>query len=118
MCGIAGIISKSKGINPKDLNRFKSGVELMKHRGPDFSGEYVTEDVALFHQRLSILDLDKRSNQPFFSSDENFITIYNGEVYNFKELANNENFNLNTTSDTEVLIELFHTSQTYLLDKI
>ena len=107
MCGIAGIVAKSGSLEPATLNQFRTAVKLSNHRGPDHFGEHVQESIALFHQRLSILDLDARSNQPFLSCDKQIISVYNGEVYNFKDLAKEENLKLLTTSDTEVLVELF-----------
>ena len=57
---------------------------LIKHRGPDDYGEYVDKGVALFSNRLSIIDLEG-GHQPIFSEDENLIIVFNGEIYNFPE---------------------------------
>jgi asparagine synthase (glutamine-hydrolysing) len=79
----------------------------MEHRGPDYFEERVEGHVALFHHRLSILDLDERSHQPFTSDDGTILSVYNGEVYNFQEIAKAIQLRLKTTSDTEVLVESF-----------
>ena len=84
----------------------------MQHRGPDAEGFYFTDDerMGLGHRRLSILDLSTSADQPMFSSDGRYIISYNGEVYNFKELKhqlNDKGASLKTTSDTEVILELF-----------
>lgn len=103
MCGIAGLIVKN--IENYDFTKFRNSTKLMSHRGPDNFGEYYDKNVALFHYRLSILDLDKRSNQPFFNESADKAIVYNGEIYNYKDLAHQYNFNLQTTSDTEVILK-------------
>ena len=88
-------------------------LRLMKNRGPDFSNVYtenVNQDlnVCLLHSRLSIIDLNQRSNQPF--SQDGSILIFNGEIYNYLELKNdliNLGEKFTTDSDTEVLIKYY-----------
>jgi len=109
MCGIAGYISLKNNIAPNQLIR---ATELLQHRGPDAKGFYFSEDekVGLGHRRLSILDLSSSANQPMFSADGKYAIIYNGEVYNFKELKqklSDKGGSLTTTSDTEVILQLF-----------
>ncbi len=109
MCGIAGYISLTKNIK---LNQLKKATGLMQHRGPDAEGFYFTEDenLGLSHRRLSILDLSESANQPMFSNDGRYAIVFNGEVYNFKELKlqlKDKGASLKTTSDTEVIVELF-----------
>ncbi len=103
MCGLAGLIVKT-GAN-YDFSKFKEATKLMAHRGPDNFGEYYSDNLALFHYRLSIIDIEERSNQPFFTEDKNKVIVYNGEIYNFKEIAAKYNLSLRTTSDTEVLLK-------------
>jgi asparagine synthase (glutamine-hydrolysing) len=91
-----------------DRVRFLDALENMAHRGPDASSGYRREgQVSLGHRRLKILDLDDRSNQPFFSADGRFVIIFNGEIYNYRELAREYSIRLRTTGDTELLIELY-----------
>ena len=87
MCGIAGAITY-KAINESNIENAKKS---LRRRGPDYNfhtvkrnenGHYIT----LIHTRLSILDLDKRSNQPMQHNDINL--IFNGEIYNYIELRN------------------------------
>lgn len=104
MCGIAGIIYKRK--DNWDFEKFQKSVMLMSHRGPDHFGIYKNQNIGLFHFRLSILDLDSRSNQPFFTDFSSGVIVYNGEVYNYKELAYLHRIQQKTTSDTEVLIKI------------
>lgn len=111
MCGIAGIVSKST-LDGIRRERFRSAAELSSHRGPDYTGYFADEQVELIHHRLSILDLNERSNQPFVSGPENnnAVLVYNGEIYNYQDLANANNLNLSTSSDTEVLFKLLQTA--------
>lgn len=100
MCGI--LFYKGNKLSKKT---FTDALHLMDHRGPDFQATMQVDDVLLGHNRLSILDLDARSNQPFQIYDH--IIIFNGEIFNYIELAKEEGFELSTTSDTEVLLKLY-----------
>jgi asparagine synthase (glutamine-hydrolysing) len=109
MCGIAGYISLN---NTLTENCLKKAAALIQHRGPDAEGFYFSEDnkVGLAHRRLSILDLSINANQPMFSANGRYCIVYNGEVYNFNELKEqlkDKGASLRTTSDTEVILELF-----------
>ena len=103
MCGINGIFSQTE-INDLDI-RIESMNKSIFHRGPDHGGKkLINKKIALGHRRLSILDLDVRSNQPMQSNSNRFIIVYNGEIYNFKELKNKLEYNYQTKSDTEVIL--------------
>ena len=108
MCGIAGIIYKNKA--KKNTEKFKRAANLSKHRGPDDTGYYGNDSLDMVHHRLSILDLDERSNQPFSLAGNSSVLVYNGEIYNYRELADKYNLDLKTTSDTEVLYDLLNRS--------
>ena len=112
MCGIAGYITKKKYLNFSFHQTSKKLKILMKNRGPDQQGsfQYNNEHVSLnlFSSRLNIIDLDKRSNQPF--KTKNFILIFNGEIYNYleiKKFLKKKKFNFKTESDTEVLLKAY-----------
>ena len=86
---------------------FLSALALMEHGGPDVPlcyTEYGTSKLG--HNRLSILDADPRSNQPFISADGRYAIVYSGEVYNYKDLAREHDIIMRTNSDTEVVLEL------------
>ena len=108
MCGISGYISEQSLINKNSVN---STLNLMNRRGPDskgyFTKNYFSKEVAMLHTRLNIIDLNKRSNQPFI--DDNFVLVFNGEIYNYIELRNElkKKYNFNTKSDTEVLLKCY-----------
>ena len=94
MCGIAGYYSFDDSINKNDL---KQMTDTIKHRGPNSDGFFVQDQVGLGHRRLSIIDLRDIANQPMTSFNERYVIVFNGEVYNFKELSNqvrvnNDNF--------------------------
>ena len=108
MCGIAGLIGKT--INKNLINEIKSS---LNHRGPDNFGEYYNYDndyINLWHSRLSIIDLNSESNQPFLSKNEKFVIVFNGEIYNYIELKNkliSLGYSFKTQSDTEVLLNSY-----------
>ncbi len=104
MCGIAGYYSVDNEFPSTELPLM---AQAIAHRGPDAEGVFHENNVGLAHRRLSILDLNPRSNQPMTSKDGNFVICYNGEVYNFQELALKHQLVLKTHSDTEVILELF-----------
>lgn len=106
MCGFAGILNLDK----KAVNRnvVLEMTNQLSHRGPDSEGYYVKENVGLGHKRLSILDLSENGNQPMVSKDGKFVLVYNGCVYNFKELRaelEKEAVVFKSNSDTEVILE-------------
>lgn len=106
MCGIAGYIGRDR------ISKFQVDkcLTLMGRRGPDGTGVYThsfseERNVWLLHSRLSIIDLDERAAQPFKIGPE--VLTYNGELYNYKELASNlenDGFSFRTESDTEVML--------------
>ena len=123
MCGIAGFLGK-KNFSPKK-NKIKKILKIMKNRGPDSSGYYERElnekySLSLFHSRLSVIDPEKRSNQPFV--DEHGVLIFNGMIYNFieiREKLKKKKIKFKTKSDTEVLLKflnIYGESQLSLLD--
>ena len=107
MCGISGFFSNK--LLPGAREKLQNATIAQKHRGPDAIGFFFSKDgrVGLGHNRLSIIDLSERSNQPFFSEDGRYVIIYNGEVYNFKEIKEKLQLDTRTTSDTEVILQAF-----------
>ena len=84
MCGIAGIVNfKDKKI---DNNKLKCMMESIRHRGPNDQGIFEFDGVGLVHTRLSIFDLSKAGHQPMISDCEQFVIVFNGEVYNWPEI--------------------------------
>ena len=109
MCGINGVYNHQ---SIEDVeNKVKQMNSLTKHRGPDFTDVYLDSTVCLGHNRLAIIDLDSKSNQPFTSNDKNLILVYNGEIYNFLELKKqlSSSYKFKTESDTEIIIAAYQT---------
>ena len=108
MCGIVAIynnqIKFDKDMRSKCLKMSKK----VRHRGPDWSGIYSSDNAILAHERLSIVDI-KSGRQPLFSNDENIILTVNGEIYNHLDFRNSSeiNYKYQTNSDCEVIIPLF-----------
>ena len=110
MCGISGwIVSRDYPLRTENLDRM---IVTLDHRGPDSSGSYHNReyDFALGHNRLSIIDLSEKGNQPMINPDNGDVLSFNGEIYNFgdikKELINH-GYKFRSQSDTEVLLYSF-----------
>lgn len=104
MCGIAGFIDKAK-----DLTDLEKMTACIRRRGPDDSGVFFEDGVALGHRRLSIIDLSAAGHQPM--EFEQLVIIFNGEIYNYKEVQKElqkEGYSFSSSSDTEVVIKAFH----------
>jgi len=107
MCGIFGIVYRDGDTTPA-AERLQATLRLIEHRGPDGSGVHAEAGVGLAHTRLSLVDLSDLSLQPFWDVDRRFCLVYNGEIYNFKELRAEleaEGARFRTTGDTEVLLQ-------------
>ena len=101
MCGIAGYINYT---NKPEKKILKQMTDRIAHRGPDAEGFYLDNIAALGHRRLSIIDLST-GDQPMYSNDKKIVIVFNGEIYNYKELKKElKEYKFKTTSDTEVLI--------------
>ena len=101
MCGIAGIV----GSNNTGGGKIKTMVSFLDHRGPDGKGTYVDNMIELGHSRLAILDLSDAAKQPMLSPEGRFSLVYNGEIYNYKELRSElKDYSFRGTGDTEVVL--------------
>ncbi len=108
MCGIFGYINKFS-TDELDSNSVTRIINSIKHRGPDSEGIYraVDNNIILIHTRLSILDLTQLGNQPLYSKDKRYVIVYNGEVYNYKEIREKLQtigYVFNSNTDTEVVL--------------
>ena len=97
MCGILGTNFIS--------NKFDKSLELLNNRGPDFQKFIKIDNKQFGHTRLAIIDLDEEANQPMVFDD--ILLVFNGEIYNYKELILSEELECKTKSDSEVLIRLY-----------
>ena len=97
MCGIIGTNFIS--------SRFETSLNLLNHRGPDFQNFVTINENQFGHTRLAIIDLNEEANQPMIFDD--IVLVFNGEIYNYKELIHVEQLECKTSSDSEVLIRLY-----------
>ncbi|MBJ2174583.1 asparagine synthase (glutamine-hydrolyzing) [Aureibaculum sp. A20] len=104
MCGIAGIFG-----NKSSRESLEMMLKTQKHRGPDNTGLWINENIAIGHNRLSIIDLSSDADQPFLDNSNRYVLSYNGEIYNYVELREQlESFyDFKTNSDSEVLLAAF-----------
>jgi len=108
MCGIFGLVSSDPEYRP-DQEKLLESARALSHRGPDACSASAGPGFGLSHARLSLVDIHERSNQPFWDETGRYGLIYNGEIYNFRELRAElaaEGIAFTTTSDTEVVLKM------------
>jgi asparagine synthase (glutamine-hydrolysing) len=122
MCGIAGYYVNEEILNEKDFSLEKASAKIA-HRGPDDHGYFydLNKIVGLSHNRLSIIDTSNSGHQPMISQDENYVIIFNGEIYNFQDLRSflnqKKQIKWKGRSDTEVLLNLYIYSEENKISK-
>jgi len=109
MCGFCGVyyISENKGIR---ADYDGSASQYLRHRGPDDKGFYSDENIRLYFNRLSIIDLSKAGHQPMCNERQDIWLVCNGEIYNYLELASelkSRNHTFKSKSDSEVIIHSY-----------
>ena len=114
MCGIAGVIGKNVSSKDFDYNKI---LESMRHRGPDHQDFFSTSNFCFFHSLLKIMDLSDSSHQPFTDKNQNTL-IFNGSIYNYKKIKEQENYEFTTNTDTEVILYLYNKYGLDFLNKI
>jgi asparagine synthase (glutamine-hydrolysing) len=109
MCGLTVIVVKKDFELNEDFNsKLRRSLHNISHRGPDASGIVNIGPVYLGHCRLSIIDLNSRSDQPMVCENSNYYIAFNGEIYNYRELkARLTNWKFRTESDTEVVLAAY-----------
>jgi asparagine synthase (glutamine-hydrolysing) len=110
MCGIAGMLLQNEAALP-DRACLNAMIQMLKHRGPDCQQAWVGTGVGLAHARLSIIDLESRSNQPLEDDETDSILVFNGEIYNYIELRRELQtlgYSFVTESDTEIIPKAYH----------
>ena len=121
MCGICGIISYQNHSEKKTRDKIVRQMnEAIVHRGPDESGFYSDEAASLAMRRLSIIDMFSGS-QPIFNETKDICIVFNGEIYNYKELRNpllEKGHQFKTESDTEVLVHLYEEDDIDMLSQL
>jgi len=107
MCGIVGILGKDLASSEKAMQQM---LQMQKHRGPDAQGLWQDAHCTLGHNRLAIIDLQDAANQPMHSINGRFTIVFNGEIYNYRDIKKELSKTLvhwKTDSDTEVLLEAY-----------
>lgn len=103
MCGICGF-------NWDDKKLIRNMAFVISHRGPDQEGYFTDKSISLGHKRLSIIDLSEKGRQPMFNEDGSICLVFNGEIYNFKEIRielEKKGHRFNSNTDTEVIIHAY-----------
>lgn len=116
MCGFVGYVNKQK--DKKDT--IKEMADLIVHRGPDSDGYYTDDTIAMGFRRLSIIDLNNGS-QPIYNEDKTKVIIFNGEIYNFKDIKDDlvkKGHKFSTNTDTEVILHGYEEYSEKILDKL
>lgn len=113
MCGLNGLFAYNASASAPSRRELIATRDHMCARGPDGLGEWWTSDrrLAFGHRRLAIVDLSERGNQPMESADGRLVVVFNGEIYNYRQLRGELTAlgtSFKSASDTEVLLHLYH----------
>ena len=106
MCGIVGLINFSG--KPVDAEALRDASQMLRLRGPDDSGVWAQGSVGFAHRRLSIIDLSDAGRQPMVDRSGRYVCVFNGEIYNFREIRQQlqaDGVQFSSQSDTEILLE-------------
>ena len=117
MCGFTGFT------NVKDnADKILTGMmDRIVHRGPDSEGRYIDDDIAMGFRRLSIIDITESGDQPIFNEDKSLVLMFNGEIYNYREIRDdleNAGHIFSTNTDSEVLIHGYEEYGTDICGKL
>lgn len=117
MCGYTGFTNCIDNSNQV----IQAMMDKIKHRGPDAAGSYVDEDIALGHRRLSIIDITEQGDQPIYNEDKSLVLVFNGEIYNYRDLRKEllaAGHTFETETDSEVLLHGYEQYGAELLPKL
>ncbi len=109
MCGIAGAISFRQDSH-HEIDRIDKAIQTLNKRGPDSSGIYKDQHVALGHARLSIIDVSENGKQPFSDETKRYTIIFNGEFYNYqkqRKILETRGVKFKSQTDTEVVLQMY-----------
>jgi len=115
MCGIVGLIDGVQSVSLKGIDR---AADLLRQRGPDDSGTWAEAGVGLGHRRLAVIDISSAGHQPMMSANGRYVIVFNGEIYNFRELRSQFSGHVwRSESDSEVILEAYATWGPSCLDR-
>jgi len=109
MCGITGIYAFNE-VGAFYMINMAKAIDTLSRRGPDARGYFLEDHVGLGHRRLSIIDTSHSSNQPMYDESGRYVIVFNGEIFNYKELKKelvNKGVSFRTESDSEVLLHYY-----------
>ncbi len=114
MCGICGFYGEN------DNSLLKRMTEALAHRGPNQTGYFTDKNISLGHKRLSIIDLSAKGKQPMHNEDGTITIVFNGEIYNHKEIKSSlrEKHNYTSQTDTESIIHCYEERGEGVLDML
>lgn len=115
MCGICGFLTNHNVNNQEVMASMQSAIA---HRGREACKSWHDDFIWLGHNRLSLHDMKARADQPMISGNNRYVIVFNGEIYNYLELAQEYSLQLKTASDSEVLLELWSLMQADCLNKL
>src|SRR5262245_43208767 len=120
MCGFAGFVHRDRNRPASEalLARMRDSIT---HRGPDDAGNFIAPGLALGSRRLAILDLSPRGHMPMQTPDGRYHIVYNGEVYNYRDLRaplEQKGVTFQSNTDTEVLLQLYVHEGPAMLDRL
>ena len=123
MCGICGYLQTEDCETAKEAGRelLQKMTALISHRGPDAEGTYCSQGLGLGFRRLTIIDLSEQGNQPLFSENRRYSLVFNGEIYNYKELREDliaHGYQFQSRTDSEVLVHGYACYGPKLLSKL
>ena len=120
MCGITGIFAFNL-VGKFNKIHITAATMSMAKRGPDFQDIYIDEWVGLGHRRLSVIDCSEKANQPMWDASRRYCIVYNGEIFNYRQLRQeleNKGVTFQSHSDTEVLLQLFVREKEQCLNRL
>ncbi|MEQ9424292.1 MAG: asparagine synthase (glutamine-hydrolyzing) [Cyclobacteriaceae bacterium] len=109
MCGITGVFAFNE-VGRINQMYLANATQAISKRGPDFQDFYIEQFIGLGHRRLAIIDTSEKGNQPMTDETGRYVLLFNGEIYNYKELRKrliDVGYSFNSESDTEVLLKLY-----------
>ena len=121
MCGIFAVFDINGNLSQKDLYHAQSSLKLLEHRGPDDKGFFFNNNIFLGHHRLSIIDTSKNGHQPMQSSNGRFTLIFNGQIYNWKEIKmelEKDGYVFKSNCDTESILIGFMKYRLKIFEKL
>ena len=119
MYGFVGFIDNKNYSQKEKIIDFM--INKIIHRGPDSSGKYITDVIALGFRRLSIIDLSNNGNQPMYNENNDIVLVFNGEIYNFEVLREDlikKGHEFKTKTDSEVIIHGYEEYGEKIVEKL